>query len=204
VRLTRKPTLADDIRASLLEAIDFARGKQTGAIVHKVTPRKTDAREARIKLGLSQREFASLIGTGVGTVRKWELGARRPSGAARADRSDQDRAEGGAPRTQGAATGGMPTTIDRVTFWTGDSLGWLRCELAFKTGCRGPFAYAIRCRPTGALPLPFGEREPTAAAARESPQSRMTTRPSSNAGIRPPPSRRSSWPAWARASAPSP
>ena len=83
-KLTRKPTLADDIRASLLEAIDFARGKKTGAIVHKVTPRKTDAREARIKLGLSQREFAALIGTGVGTVRKWELGARRPSGAARA------------------------------------------------------------------------------------------------------------------------
>ena len=27
--------------------------------------------------------FASLIGTGVGTVRKWELGTRRPSGAAR-------------------------------------------------------------------------------------------------------------------------
>jgi len=52
-------------------------------IVHRVTPRRTDAREARLKLGLSQREFASLIGTAVGTVRKWELGTRRPSGAAR-------------------------------------------------------------------------------------------------------------------------
>jgi putative transcriptional regulator len=80
----RKPTLFDDLRASWLEAIDLARGKKTGAIVHRVTPRRTDAREARLKLGLSQREFASLIGTGVGTVRKWELGARRPSGAARA------------------------------------------------------------------------------------------------------------------------
>ena len=38
---------------------------------------------ARHKLGLSQREFAAVIGTGVGTVRKWELGTRRPSGAAR-------------------------------------------------------------------------------------------------------------------------
>jgi putative transcriptional regulator len=81
---SRKPALADDIRASLDELRDFIAGKKTGAIVHKVTPRKTDAREARIKLGLSQREFAALIGTGVGTVRKWELGARRPSGAARA------------------------------------------------------------------------------------------------------------------------
>jgi len=76
--------LADDIRASLREALDHAGGKRTKAVVHKIMPRATDAREARIKLGLSQREFASLIGTGVGTVRKWEFGTRTPSGAARA------------------------------------------------------------------------------------------------------------------------
>ena len=75
--------LADDIRASLREALDHASGKRTKAIVHQVTPRATDAREARLKLGLSQREFAAFIGTGVGTVRKWELGTRQPSGAAR-------------------------------------------------------------------------------------------------------------------------
>ncbi len=78
-----KRALADDIRASLREALDMARGKRTTAIIHKVVPRATDARDARLKLGLSQREFAALIGTGVGTVRKWELGTRRPSGAAR-------------------------------------------------------------------------------------------------------------------------
>lgn len=77
------PSLADDIRASFKEALAHAAGKRTKAVVHHVTPRATDAREARLKLGLTQREFASFIGTGVGTVRKWELGARRPSGAAR-------------------------------------------------------------------------------------------------------------------------
>ena len=25
-----------------------------------------------------------------------------------------------------------------------DSLGWVLCELAFKTGCRGPIAFAYR------------------------------------------------------------
>lgn len=75
--------LADDIRASLDELRDFVAGKKTAVIVHHVVPSQTDAREARHKLGLSQREFAGLIGTGVGTVRKWELGTRRPSGAAR-------------------------------------------------------------------------------------------------------------------------
>jgi putative transcriptional regulator len=78
-----KGRLADDLRASLDELRDFVAGKKTGAIVHRVIPSHTDAREARHKLGLSQQEFASFIGTALGTVRKWELGTRRPSGAAR-------------------------------------------------------------------------------------------------------------------------
>jgi hypothetical protein len=53
---SRNPTLADDLRASMLEAMDYARGKKTGAIVHRVTPSRTDARR---KLGLTQREVAS-------------------------------------------------------------------------------------------------------------------------------------------------
>ena len=80
---TQANALARSPDASLEEAVRWARGEKTGAIVHTVTPSDTDAREARHKLGLSQREFAAVIGTGVGTVRKWELGTRRPSGAAR-------------------------------------------------------------------------------------------------------------------------
>ena len=84
-KATRKNNrLADEIRESLREADDYFSGKKTKAIVHRVSPKETDAREARLTLGLSQDEFAALIGTGVGTVRKWELGTRRPSGAARA------------------------------------------------------------------------------------------------------------------------
>jgi putative transcriptional regulator len=78
-----KNRLADDLRASLDELRDFVAGKKTGAVVHRIFPSQSDAREARHKLGLSQREFASLVGTAVGTVRKWELGTRQPSGAAR-------------------------------------------------------------------------------------------------------------------------
>jgi putative transcriptional regulator len=82
-RTKSKPSLADDIRASWHEALKYARGEKADVIVHRVVPRASDAREARHKLGLSQREFASFIGTAVGTVRKWELGTWRPSGAAR-------------------------------------------------------------------------------------------------------------------------
>jgi DNA-binding transcriptional regulator YiaG len=56
--------LADDIRASLREAHTHASGKTTKAIVHRVTPKETEAREARLMLGLSQDEFAALIGNG--------------------------------------------------------------------------------------------------------------------------------------------
>jgi putative transcriptional regulator len=79
----KRSRLAEDILLSLNEALKYARGEKADVIVHRVYPRESDAREARHKLGLSQREFAAVIGTGVGTVRKWELGTRRPSGAAR-------------------------------------------------------------------------------------------------------------------------
>ena len=82
-KVKKRSRLADDLFASLDELRDFVAGKKTGAIVHTVVPSDTDARLARHRLGLSQREFAAVIGTGVGTVRKWELGTRRPSGAAR-------------------------------------------------------------------------------------------------------------------------
>jgi hypothetical protein len=45
-----KSRLAGDIRASLDELRDFVAGRKTGAIVHRVTPRETDARAGRIKL----------------------------------------------------------------------------------------------------------------------------------------------------------
>jgi putative transcriptional regulator len=75
-RSKAKPSLADDIMASWQEALKYARGEKADVVVHRVIPSDTDARLARHKL-------AGLIGTGVGTVRKWELGTRRPSGAAR-------------------------------------------------------------------------------------------------------------------------
>ena len=53
-KVTRKNSrLADDIRASLREAHDYVLGKPTKAVVHRVSPKETDAREARLTLGLS-------------------------------------------------------------------------------------------------------------------------------------------------------
>jgi hypothetical protein len=48
------PSLADDIRAGLQEALKYARGEKTDVIVHRVMVRDSDAREARHKLGLNE------------------------------------------------------------------------------------------------------------------------------------------------------
>ena len=57
-KTTRKNSrLADDIRESLREASNYFSGKKTQAIVHRVSPNKTKARQARLTLGLSQDEL---------------------------------------------------------------------------------------------------------------------------------------------------
>jgi hypothetical protein len=57
-RITRKDSrVADDIRESLREASNCAAGKTTKAILHRVSSKQTDAREARLMLGLSQDGF---------------------------------------------------------------------------------------------------------------------------------------------------
>ena len=50
-----KLSLADDIRASLQEALKYVRGEKTDVIVHRVVPNAANARQARMKLGLSRR-----------------------------------------------------------------------------------------------------------------------------------------------------
>lgn len=42
------------------------------------------ATEARLKLGLSQADFAAMLGVSVRTLQDWEQGRREPSGAAKA------------------------------------------------------------------------------------------------------------------------
>ena len=71
------------IKRGLEEAIEFAKGKDTGAIVHHVEIPETNVASLRAKAGLSQSEFAKSIGVSVGTLRGWEQGRRKPAGAAR-------------------------------------------------------------------------------------------------------------------------
>lgn len=65
-----------DLAAELLRSV---RGMKAGH-VHVVT---SPVIEARKKTGLSQSQFAALIGVSVRTLQGWEQGRKQPSGAAR-------------------------------------------------------------------------------------------------------------------------
>lgn len=65
-----------DLAADLLQSIrEMKAGK--GRVVH------SDAIDARRKTGLSQSQFAALLGVSVRTLQGWEQGRKQPSGAAR-------------------------------------------------------------------------------------------------------------------------
>jgi putative transcriptional regulator len=56
-------------------------GKLKPARVTKLTP--DHPRVVRSRLGMTQEEFADLLGVPVGTLRNWEQGIREPVGAAK-------------------------------------------------------------------------------------------------------------------------
>ncbi|WP_194791083.1 helix-turn-helix domain-containing protein [Pseudomonas sp. UFMG81] len=82
--LTEKELLQRDAKRNigdeLLQAIRDVKAGAYGA-VHQVE--LTEAAAARSKTGLSQPQFAELLGVSVRTLQEWEQGRRTPSGAAR-------------------------------------------------------------------------------------------------------------------------
>ncbi|MEI6916272.1 MAG: NadS family protein [Armatimonadota bacterium] len=74
--------LFQQLAASLKEGGAILRGKKKPA--RSTTMKWPDAKTVREKLGLSQIQFAALIGISPRTLQNWEQGHRRPEGTARA------------------------------------------------------------------------------------------------------------------------
>jgi putative transcriptional regulator len=74
--------LFQQLAASLKEGGTILRGKKKPA--RSTTLQWPDSKAVREKLGLSQNEFAALIGISPRTLQNWEQGHRRPEGTARA------------------------------------------------------------------------------------------------------------------------
>ncbi|MCB1806737.1 MAG: helix-turn-helix domain-containing protein, partial [Candidatus Competibacteraceae bacterium] len=69
-----------DIGAELLQSVrEMKAGKRNR--VHQI--KISSVIEARQKVGLSQAEFAELLGVSKRTLQDWEQGRREPSGAAK-------------------------------------------------------------------------------------------------------------------------
>ena len=69
-----------DIGAELLLAVRQMKAGKGKVVARVAVPPVTSA---RMKSGLSQAEFAELLGVSVRTLQDWEQGRREPSGAAR-------------------------------------------------------------------------------------------------------------------------
>lgn len=74
--------LFNQLTQSMKEAIAIAKGEEKPSRVFTVEP--PDVKAVRKKTGLSQSEFARMIGVKVKTLQNWEQHRRRPTGAASA------------------------------------------------------------------------------------------------------------------------
>lgn len=74
------PSDMEKFQHDLLESVKQMRRGQA-ARVTKVN--LTAAAEARASVGMSQKEFADLLGVSSRTLQDWEQGRREPTGAAR-------------------------------------------------------------------------------------------------------------------------
>lgn len=69
-----------DLGAELLASVLEMKAGKAGR-VHKIA--LSDVTQARAKSGLSQSQFAEVLGVSTRTLQEWEQGRRKPSGAAR-------------------------------------------------------------------------------------------------------------------------
>ncbi|MCC6681316.1 MAG: helix-turn-helix domain-containing protein [Phycisphaeraceae bacterium] len=76
-----KDELFEELVASIREGGAILRGRKKPARVFVVDG--PDVKQIRSRYGLSQGEFAAMLGISVATLRNWEQGRRAPEGPAR-------------------------------------------------------------------------------------------------------------------------
>jgi putative transcriptional regulator len=74
------PSDVEKFQKDLLQSVKQMRRGQAARVTKvKLTP----AAEARASIGMSQQQFAELLGVSARTLQDWEQGRREPTGAAR-------------------------------------------------------------------------------------------------------------------------
>ena len=74
------PSEMEVFKQDLLKSVKQMRRGQAARVTRVNVPQ---AAEARSRVGLSQQEFARLLGVSARTLQDWEQGRRKPTGAAK-------------------------------------------------------------------------------------------------------------------------
>lgn len=74
------PSDVDQFQRDLLESVGQMRRGQAARVTEVKLPAVA---EARASVGMTQKEFAQLLGVSPRTLQDWEQGRREPTGAAR-------------------------------------------------------------------------------------------------------------------------
>jgi putative transcriptional regulator len=77
-------TVAENIRRGLEQAVAYAEGTADANAYRVRVPEQIDVKAIRVKLAMTQEEFAGRFGFSINTLRHWEQGSRRPEGPTRA------------------------------------------------------------------------------------------------------------------------
>lgn len=74
------PSEIEEFQQDLLKSVKQMRRGQAARVTRVKVPQ---AAEARSRVGLSQQDFARLLGVSARTLQDWEQGRRKPTGAAK-------------------------------------------------------------------------------------------------------------------------
>lgn len=79
----KRPTVGGRIIEGLEQAVAWTRGKNDNVRVTLVQVPDVNVRDVRLKMGLSQAQFATKFGFPPATLRNWEQGRARPDASTR-------------------------------------------------------------------------------------------------------------------------
>ncbi len=75
-------TMDPDMQSFQAELLEAVRDMKVGRAARTTQVEVPNAADARARVGLSQSQFATLLGVSVRTLQNWEQGRSQPSGAA--------------------------------------------------------------------------------------------------------------------------
>jgi putative transcriptional regulator len=82
-RARKPPTVGESIIQGLKEAIAWTKGENNNVRVTLVRAPEVDVRKVRLKMGLSQAQFATKFGFPPATLKNWEQGRSHPDAPTR-------------------------------------------------------------------------------------------------------------------------